>query len=74
MNEDWGFHKPLLESFKCKLFLFLPSPGLVLLGEIVKRASEVREIPNETPVETTKAEEGMNVLEFGRGWPVLESF
>jgi len=73
LDEDWSLHKPLFELFKCELLSVVPVPGLVLLGEIVERASEVGEIPNEAPIKTTKTEEGSNVFEFGQGRPVLES-
>ena len=54
MDKDWGFHKPLLKSFECKLFSFVPLPGLVFLGEIVEWASEVREVPNKVSIKTSE--------------------
>ena len=63
-----------LQGVESLLLLFSSDKGYVLLGEVVKRSTDLREVLDETAVEVGKPDEASKLLQVLGYWPVDDCF
>src|ERR1700728_932303 len=70
VSEDRSGGKGLLERFKSGLAGGVKVPWDVLSGESCKRSDYTGVVVNETSIEITKTQEGLNILHFSGFRPI----
>jgi len=73
MCENQSLGKSLLEGAEHGVSLGIPVPRCIFVGEASKGYNDVRIVENEMLIEVGEAEEGLNLLEVLRSWPLEDS-
>ena len=60
----------LFQKIKGGTAVTIEIPYGVLAGKLCKRDNNVGVAMNETPIEVTKTQKGLNILNFMRFWPI----
>jgi len=66
----WFTCTHLFQSLEGLLIFLWPVPLAILAGEIIQWACNIGEVRDEGSVEITEAEEAVNILDAGGGWPL----